>query len=71
MATKKPKKSIASTVSAEPTVTVGSHLTVTTYPDGRTELLWDDDALMRDVRAALATVTVEAPKKTRAKKAKA
>jgi len=69
MATKKPKKSIASTVSAEPTVTVGSHLTVTTYPDGCTELLWDDDALMRDVRTALASA--EIPTKIRAKKAKA
>lgn len=68
MATKKPKKSIASTVSAEPTVTVGSHLTVTTYPDGRTELLWDDEALLDDVRAALSSV--ETPTKTRTKKAK-
>ena len=31
----------------------GSHLTVTTFPDGRTELLWDDDALLEDVRAAI------------------
>lgn len=37
----------------EPTVVVGSHLTVTTYPDGKTELKWDDEALARDVREAL------------------
>ena len=37
----------------EPTVVVGSHLTVTTYPDGRTKLVWDDDALLRDVRDAI------------------
>ena len=37
----------------EPKVVKGSHLTVTTYPDGHTELLWDDEALMRDVRNAL------------------
>ena len=37
----------------EPTVVVGSHLTVTTYPDGRTKLEWDDDALLRDVRDAI------------------
>jgi hypothetical protein len=37
----------------EPKVVVGSHLTVTTYPDGRTELKWDDDALLRDVRDAI------------------
>jgi hypothetical protein len=34
-------------------VQVGSHLTVTTYPDGRTELEWDDDALLNDVREAI------------------
>ena len=47
-----------------------SHLTVTTYPDGRTELEWDDDALMRDVQEAIASVQVtEQPvKKTRKKK---
>lgn len=40
-----------------PKVTVGSHLTVTTYEDGRTELKWDDEALMRDVQEAIAKVT--------------
>ena len=39
-----------------PKVTVGSHLTVRTYEDGRTELEWDDEALMRDVQEALASV---------------
>ena len=53
MATKKTKKS---EVAGEPTVTVGSHLTVTTYPNGKTELKWDDEALMRDVQEALASV---------------
>lgn len=43
----------------EPTVVVGSHLTVTTYPDGRTELKWDDAALERDVREAIASVEVK------------
>ena len=36
-----------------PKVEKGSHLTVTTYPDGRTELQWDDTALLRDVQNAL------------------
>lgn len=74
MATKK-KKDINT---SEVKVVKGSHLTVTTYPDGRTELEWDDDALMRDVQEAIASVStsiVEATetkiKKTRAKKAKA
>lgn len=40
----------------EPTVVVGSHLTVTTFPDGRTELVWDDEALAQEVREAIASV---------------
>ena len=54
-------------------VVKGSHLTVTTYPDGRTELEWDDEALMRDVREAIASVETSdnKPKRTpRAKKVK-
>lgn len=57
MATKKTKKKDVEEV----TVVKGSHLTVTTYPDGRTELEWDDEALMRDVLEAIASV--EQPKK--------
>ena len=37
-------------------VKVGSHLTVTTYSDGRTELEWDWDALVKEVREACASV---------------
>ena len=33
-------------------VVKGNHLTVTTYPDGRTELEWDDEALAKEVREA-------------------
>jgi hypothetical protein len=67
------KKQIAELKSKdEPTVVVGSHLTVITHPDGHTELLWDDDALLNDVRAAIlkaeSVLPVEA--KTRKKKAK-
>lgn len=39
-----------------PKITKGSHLTVITHEDGRTELEWDDDALARDVREAIASV---------------
>lgn len=55
-----------------PKVNQGSHLTVLTYEDGRTELKWDDEALMRDVLEAIASaeLTVEVkPKKTRKAKA--
>jgi len=39
-----------------PMMNQGSHLTVKTFEDGRTELLWDDEALLRDVREAIASV---------------
>lgn len=54
----------------EPTVVVGSHLTVITHPNGKTELIWDDEALLKEVQEAIAstgTVT-ETPKKTKKKK---
>ena len=57
-----------------PIVEKGSHLTVTTYEDGRKELVWDHDALMRDVQNAingldsLVKVTEEKVKKIRKKK---
>jgi YD repeat-containing protein len=62
--------------SLEPKVVKGSHLTVTTHPDGRTELEWDDEALLRDVRAAIlkaesimpVSTTVEPAKKKAAPK---
>ena len=48
------KKIQLAEVSSLPTsIQKGSHLTVTTYPDGRTELQWDDDALLNDVREAI------------------
>ena len=34
-------------------VVKGSHLTVTTFSDGRTVLEWDDEALQRDVSNAI------------------
>ena len=39
-----------------PKISKGSHLTVTTFEDGKTELVWDDEALLNDVRKALASV---------------
>ncbi len=65
MATKKKKAEVTEAV-----VVKGSHLTVTTYPDGRTELEWDDAALERDVREAIASVesaSTAKPKRTRKK----
>jgi hypothetical protein len=50
------KKIQLAEVNSLPIVTKGSHLTVTTYPDGRTELEWDDEALAREVREAIRSV---------------
>ena len=40
-----------------PKVTQGSHLTVSTFQDGSTTLVWDWDALVRDVNEAIASVS--------------
>jgi hypothetical protein len=70
MATKKVKaKEVVDRL--DPEVIVGSHLTVRKYANGRTELEWDDEALMRDVLEALASVGTDKEKpKARTKKSK-
>lgn len=54
-------------VITEPVVVKGSHLTVTTHPDGRTELQWDDEALLSDVRAAILKAESRIPVVTNSK----
>lgn len=60
MATKKTK------TTSWPKVTAGTHLTVTTFEDGRTELKWDDEQLLKEVREATSSAE---PKPKRTKKA--
>jgi hypothetical protein len=70
MATRKKKESVKLTIPnaiGAAKIEVGTHLTVYTYDDGRTELLWDDEQLLKEVREAIASV--ETNKKTVAKKA--
>ena len=50
-----------------PKVSQGSHLTVTTYEDGRTELKWDDEALQRDCEEAIASLSVTPKRKRKTK----
>lgn len=52
---KKPvKKTVTKKSNTEwPQVVKGNHLTVTTYEDGSTELVWDDEALAKEVRDAI------------------
>jgi hypothetical protein len=65
MATKKKSKIIESADIAEivnrpsggwPMMNQGTHLTVKTFEDGRTELIWDDEALRREVAAAILSI---------------
>ena len=51
-----------------PKVTKGNHLTVTTHENGKTELVWDDEALAKEVRDAIASVESK-PKKVKKTKA--
>lgn len=58
-----------------PKIQQGTHLTVKTFEDGRVELVWDDEQLLKEVQEAIASVQEvvieEKPKRaTRAKKAK-
>lgn len=60
-----------------PKVVKGNHLTVTTYENGKTELVWDDEALLKEVRDAIMAYelanlkpAVRAKAITRAKKLK-
>lgn len=53
-----------------PQIVKGTHLTVTTFPDGKTELEWDDDQLLKEVREALALAESsqkKAPRKSKTK----
>ena len=48
-----------------PHISQGTHLTVKTFEDGSTELIWDDEQLLKEVQEATASVT---PTKTKGKK---
>jgi len=39
-----------------PMINQGSHLTVKTFEDGRTELIWNNEALLNEVKAAILPV---------------
>ena len=66
MATRKQKN-----VNSEvwPKINQGTHLTVKTFENGNTELIWDWDALVNEVREACASVKSMKPAvKTKANK---
>lgn len=53
-----------------PKINQGQHLTVKTFEDGSTELVWDDEALLEAVRLALSAVEEEEAKPKRKSKEK-
>ena len=55
MATKKKKlENVPS--NGWPMINQGTHLTVKTFEDGSTELIWDDEQLLKEVSEAIASV---------------
>lgn len=69
MATRKKKlENVAS--GGWPVINQGSHLTVKTFEDGSTELVWDDEALLRDVKDAILKAESVIPVSTTEKPAK-
>ena len=51
MATRKKSANVPS--GGWPKIVQGTHLTVKTFEDGHTELIWDDEALLSEVRNAI------------------
>ena len=40
-----------------PKIQQGTHLTVKTFEDGSTELIWDDEQLLKEVQEAIASAS--------------
>jgi hypothetical protein len=55
-----------------PKISQGTHLTVKTFEDGSTELIWDDEQLLKEVKEAIVSYeqieSVTPTKKTKGKK---
>lgn len=70
MATRKKKPEVIIDATGPDVVKIvkGNHLTVTTFPNGRTELVWDDEALLDEVRAAILSVETAVPEVTKPKR---
>ena len=67
MATRKKKKEEVANMTSGgwPRITQGTHLTVRTFEDGRTELIWDDEVLLNEVKAAILSVNKKDDKTTK------
>lgn len=68
MATRKKKESGNIPSGGWPKINQGTHLIVKTFEDGHTELIWDDDQLLKEVREAIASVETKPKRKLKEKK---
>ena len=66
MATRKNKELSPNVSSGWPKMNQGTHLTVKTFEDGHTELVWDDEQLLKEVREAIASVEMKPAVKAKA-----
>ena len=48
---------------SKPKVIKGTHLTVTILENGQTELVWDDEALLKEVQDAILSASLAEPAK--------
>ena len=69
MATRKKKLEVTVDASGPDVVQIvkGNHLTVTTFPNGKTKLVWDDEALLNEVKAAILSVRQQETKNDNSK----
>ena len=67
MATRKKKSEVTIDASGPDVVQIvkGNHLTVTTFPNGKTKLVWDDEALLQEVKEAIDSVEKKSAKKSK------
>ena len=67
MATRKKKSEVTIDASGSDVVQIvkGNHLTVTTFPNGKTKLVWDDEALLQEVKEAIDSVEKKPVKKSK------
>ena len=70
MATRKKKELGNVSSRGWPKINQGTHLTVKTFEDGKTELVWDDEALLNEVRTAIASVEIKPVVKAKVAKLK-
>ena len=65
MATRKKKETGNVPSGAWPKIVQGTHLTVKTFEDGHTELVWDDEQLLKEVQEAIASAETKPKRKAK------